>query len=252
VCETKKFFFIQNLNEYLYTVPKGFWEEEPVEAIVLPITDLNSNVTHCIVCGLNARHRYDEDYKSFFESLVNVITKILNTIASLEEERKRAAALAEIDKAKTLFFTNISHEFRTPLTLMLGPLEKALRDDTTTPQNQVRLDVAQRNAMRLLKLVNTLLDFSRIESGKQQANCVLTDITAYTKDLSANFRSVIEKAGLKFIVNAESIIQPVYIDRQMWEKIVFNLLSNAFKYTLEGSIKTKKANTVGIMLQGVP
>jgi signal transduction histidine kinase/ActR/RegA family two-component response regulator len=236
VLELKKILLVERIHDYLESVPKGYWDEEPVEAVILPIADLNTSITHFIVCGLNARHRYDDDYKSFFESLVNIITKILNTIASLEQERKRAEALAEIDKAKTLFFTNISHEFRTPLTLMLGPIEEVLNDSTTNPANANRLALAHRNAMRLLKLVNALLDFSRIESGRQKTNFKLTDIVAFTKNLVSNFRSATEKAGLKLIVKANNNLPAVYVDRDMWEKIVFNLLSNAFKYTLKGSI----------------
>lgn len=154
----------------------------------------------------------------------------LGKARAYEDERKKAAALAEIDKAKTVFFSNISHEFRTPLRLMLSPLEELLNqknDHFSEPEKQ-HIETAQRNAMRLLKLVNTLLDFSRIESGRHQAVFNLVDIVALTKNLAANFRSVIEKAGLKLIVHADSVIQPVYVDRQMWEKIVFNLLSNAF------------------------
>jgi signal transduction histidine kinase len=153
-----------------------------------------------------------------------------------EGERKRIKALEELDKAKTIFFSNISHEFRTPLTLMLGNIEETLNEPGSVPRNLDRMNATHRNAMRLLKLVNTLLDFSRIESGRQKAFYTLTDIVSYTNNLAANFRAVVEKAGLKLIIKADSIIQPVYIDKQMWEKIVFNLLSNAFKYTLDGSI----------------
>lgn len=232
----KKILLIENNKEYLEAAPLDFWGEESVESVILPVIDLDSGISHFIVCGLTARHRYDKDYKSFFESILNIITKTLNTIASFEQERKRAEALAEIDKAKTLFFTNISHEFRTPLTLMLGPLEEGLNDSKTRPENVERMEVAHRNAMRLLKLVNALLDFSRIESGRQKPNFVLTDLVSLTKNLVSNFRSATEKAGLELAVKTDLSPVPVYIDKQMWEKIVFNLLSNAFKYTLRGKI----------------
>jgi len=120
----------------------------------------------------------------------------------------------------------------------LNPLEELLNQ----PKNNLsaieiqNLETTHRNALRLLKLVNTLLDFSRIESGRQQASYALTDLPKLTRNLAANFRSVIEKAGMQLIIKTETVIQPVYVDRQMWEKIVFNLLSNAFKYTLTGSI----------------
>src|SRR5207248_1973094 len=148
-------------------------------------------------------------------------------------------ALAEIDRAKTAFFSNISHEFRTPLTLMLGPLQDALADAATGGVTREYLEVAQRNALRLLKLVNSLLDFSRIEAGRMQAWYEPSDLAAVTRDLASNFRSAIEKAGLCFEVQCEPLAETVYIDRDMWEKIVLNLLSNAFKFTLNGSIAVR-------------
>ncbi|MGB8831977.1 MAG: ATP-binding protein, partial [Candidatus Sulfotelmatobacter sp.] len=164
-------------------------------------------------------------------------TELANARA-YEEERKRAAALAEIDRAKTAFFSNVSHEFRTPLTLMLGPLEDELaeHDNPLPPARHERLETAHRNSLRLLKLVNTLLDFSRIEAGRTQASYEPTDLAAYTTELASVFRSAVEKGGLKLIVNCPPLPEPVYVDREMWEKIVLNLLSNAFKHTFEGKI----------------
>jgi PAS domain S-box-containing protein len=153
-----------------------------------------------------------------------------------EAERRRAEELAELDRAKTAFFSNVSHEFRTPLTLMLGPIEDATADSRLPPDLHDRLTLAQRNATRLQKLVNTLLDFSRIEAGRVQASYVQTDLVALTRDLASTFRSAMEKAGLAFSVECDSLGEPVFVDREMWEKIVLNLLSNAFKFTLEGSV----------------
>src|SRR6185503_16095797 len=164
-------------------------------------------------------------------------TAIANAQA-YQAERKRAEALAEIDRAKTTFFSNVSHEFRTPLTLMLGPLEEALTEAGLLPDVRARLDVAHRNSVRLLKLVNTLLDFSRIEAGRIEAVYERLDLCTLTQELASVFRSAIEKAGLKLVVDCKPPIEtPVYVDREMWEKIVFNLLSNAFKFTFEGEIK---------------
>ena len=155
-----------------------------------------------------------------------------------EEERKRAAALAEIDRAKTAFFSNVSHEFRTPLTLILGPLEDELNECAAPlPQaRRERLETAHRNSLRLLKLVNTLLDFSRIEAGRAQARYEPTDLATRTRELGGVFRSAVEKAGLTLTVDCPPLPEPVYVDPEMWEKIVLNLLSNAFKHTFEGGI----------------
>lgn len=154
-----------------------------------------------------------------------------------EQERRRAEALAEIDRAKTAFFSNVSHEFRTPLTLMLGPIEDMLsRPDGAITVERDELNVVHRSGLRLLKLVNTLLDFSRIEAGRSHPSYESVDLAALTADLASIFRSAIEKAGLRLIIDCRPLSKPVYVDRSMWEKIVMNLLSNAFKFTFEGEI----------------
>jgi signal transduction histidine kinase len=158
----------------------------------------------------------------------------------LEVERRRGEALAEIDRAKTQFFANISHEFRTPLTLMLGPLEEMKRMSAGAVVRQPhypQLDLVHRNGPRLLKLVNTLLDFSRIEAGRVQSVYEATNLAQLTAHLASEFRSAMEKAGLRLVVNAPPLAEPAYVDREMWEKIVLNLLSNAFKFTFEGTIE---------------
>ena len=96
-----------------------------------------------------------------------------------------------------------------------------------------------RNGLRLLRLVNTLLDFSRIEAGRARANYEPTDLATFTAELASTFRSACERAGLRLIVDCPPLPpgEPVYVDRDMWEKIVLNLLSNAFKFTLEGRSK---------------
>ncbi|MFN6483469.1 MULTISPECIES: ATP-binding protein [unclassified Nostoc] len=164
--------------------------------------------------------------------------RLIQEQAARQQERQRAETLAELDRAKTLFFSNISHEFRTPLTLILAPVQDAL-SDSVNPLPGVqreRLELVHRNTMRLLKLVNTLLDFSRIEAGRMEAVYEPTDLAMFTAELASVFRSAIEQAGLRLIVDCPPLPESVYVDRQMWEKIVLNLLSNAFKFTFEGEI----------------
>jgi PAS domain S-box-containing protein len=150
-----------------------------------------------------------------------------------QELRVLNERLQELDRAKTAFFSNVSHEFRTPLTLMLGPLEDELRERPGAPS----LEMAHRNSMRLLKLVNTLLDFSRIEAGRMQAFFEPTDLAAFTTELAGVFRSAIERAGLRLVLDCPKLSEPVYVDREMWEKVVLNLMSNALKFTFEGEIE---------------
>ena len=169
-----------------------------------------------------------------------------------EEEKKRAEALAEIDRAKTLFFSNVSHEFRTPLTLMLGPLEEMIANGGGASEDRrAELELVYRNGLRLQKLVNTLLDFSRIEAGRVQANFEATDLAVATTDIASTFRSAIEKAGLEFVIDCPPLAEPVYVDREMWEKIVLNLLSNAFKFTFEGTIRVQLRETDGLVTLAV-
>ncbi|HEV3193522.1 MAG TPA: histidine kinase dimerization/phospho-acceptor domain-containing protein, partial [Polyangiaceae bacterium] len=155
-----------------------------------------------------------------------------------EEERRKAEALAEIDRAKTAFFSNVSHEFRTPLTLILGPIEDALAR-SAGGLNGESLQAVHRSALRLLRLVNSLLDFSRIEAGRLQPSFEPTDLASLTVGLAGSFRSLIESAGLKFLVDCPPLAAQVHVDRAQWEKIVLNLLSNAFKFTFEGEIAVR-------------
>ncbi|MGZ6143556.1 MAG: ATP-binding protein, partial [Myxococcales bacterium] len=215
---------------------------EPIEAaLVLPITrPALPRPYGLLMVGLSPRLELDGDYRSFLELVAEHVATAVANARAYDEERKRAQSLAELDRAKTAFFGNVSHEFRTPLTLMLAPLDDLLRDaDRLDPRDREELAVVRRNGQRLLKLVNTLLDFSRIEAGRVQASYEPTDLAAVTADLASVFRSAIERAGLQLTVDCEPPGTPVFVDRDMWEKIVFNLLSNAFKFTLQGRIAVR-------------
>lgn len=216
------------------------YPESVREAFVLPINV--SGLQHPIgllVAGVSPRREPDAPYRTFYQTLRDGVTNALTNARAYEEERKRAEALAEIDRAKTVFFSNVSHEFRTPLTLMLGPVEEMLTgsDSEVSPRAKGQLEIVNRNGLRLLRLVNTLLDFSRIEAGRVRATYQPTDLAAYTADLASVFRAAIERAEMCLLVTCEPLPQPVYVDRAMWEQIVLNLVSNAFKFTLAGEIK---------------
>ena len=162
------------------------------------------------------------------------------------EIARQRAELAELDELKTRFFANISHEFRTPLTLMMGPLEDALaQSEGLSAPNREQLELAHRNSLRLLKLVNTLLDFSQIEAGRIRASYEPVDLSALTADLASVFRSAVERGEMKLLVDCVPLSQQVYVDREMWEKIVLNLISNAFKFTFEGEIEVSLREVVG-------
>ena len=239
VIQNVKAIQVDELGKIFETFNCGPYPEAPHQALIFPITlPGTTHNNYLLVTGVSSRRNLDEKYLLFYELLAEAIKNALAKARAYEEERKKSEALAEIDKAKTVFFSNISHEFRTPLTLMLGSLEELLNKRTgeIAVSDKEAIETSHRNAMRLLRLVNNLLDFSRIEAGKVQAQYQLTDLAKYTTGLASNFRSVVEAAGLNFQVKTDAVIQPVYIDKEMWEKIVLNLLSNAFKYTLKGSI----------------
>ena len=214
----------------------AFWSEPIVEVVVAPVAVAGEERPAAfLVTGANPRRRVDATYRSFFELAAGHIGTAFAMARAYDGERRRAQALAEIDRAKTAFFSNVSHEFRTPLTLMLGPLEDALAA-AEAPDQRERLNLAHRNALRLLRLVNALLDFSRIEAGRVRATFRPTDLAALTADLASSFRSAVEKAGLRLAVDTPPLSAPAYVDREMWEKVVLNLVSNAFKFTHLGEI----------------
>jgi signal transduction histidine kinase len=206
------------------------------KALVLPIVQrADADPIGVLVSGISPRLILDDGYRDSLTLFASQIGAAVASARALEEAKARAEALAELDRAKTMFFSNVSHEFRTPLTLLLGPLQEA----TASADGALRgddLHAAYRNAQRLLKLVNTLLDFSRIEAGRVEAVFQPTDLGAVTADLASAFRSATERAGIQLVVDCRPLPEPVYVDLDMWEKIVLNLLSNAFKFTFAGSI----------------
>jgi signal transduction histidine kinase/DNA-binding response OmpR family regulator len=217
-------------------IPTGAWHRAPAEVALIPIAASGEGGgAGVLAVGLNPFRKFDDDYRGFLELVAGQISAGIANAQAYEQERRRAEALAELDRAKTAFFSNVSHEFRTPLTLMLGPLDEALSQPAAA-QTRPLLEVAQRNGQRLLKLVNTLLDFARIEAGRTQASYEPTDLAAFTAELASNFRSACERAGLALEVDCPPLAETAYVDREMWEKIVLNLLSNAFKFTLNGGI----------------
>ena len=225
----------------LGALPEGPWGAAPSAVVVAPVRKPGQGeLTAILVAGVSARKRLDADYRSFFELVAQQIGTGVSAARAYEEERRRAEALAELDKAKTTFFSNISHEFRTPLTLLLGPIEEVLERGSEVPADvSEQLRMAHRNGLRLQKMVNALLDFSRLEAGRAQALYEATDLGRLTIELASTFRSVMESAGLAFTVACEDLGEEVWVDREMWEKVVLNLLSNAFKFTLQGGVTVR-------------
>ena len=230
---------INDVGQRIGTAALGPCPEPPSAALALPIIRPGADRPAAIfIAGISPRLPMNEAYRTFYDLLASGVTTAVANAGAFDDARRRAKALAELDRAKTAFFSNVSHEFRTPLTLMLGPIEDALAasSEPLPPLQRERLEVVQRNGLRLERLVNSLLDFSRIEAGRVRAAYEPTDLADFTADLASNFRSACESAGLELYVDCPPLGEPAFVDRSMWEKVVLNLLSNAFKFTFEGRI----------------
>ena len=250
VVKERQIEIVAHLEQRFSELPRSDQGAATHTAIVLPLgAPEQPRVYGFVIFGTSPHRVLDEGYRSFFELAAAQVATAIRNARAYQDERRRAEALAEIDHAKTAFFANVSHEFRTPLTLMLGPVEDGLADTAhpLPPEQRERQELVRRNALRLQKLVNTLLDFARIEAGRAQASFVPTDLGALTADLASSFRSAVENASLELLVECHHLPESVYVDPAMWEKIVLNLLSNAFKFTFAGTIRV----TLGLTGHGV-
>lgn len=222
-------------------LPTGAWQEPPTQALVVPLVQQGAPPLGFIVAALNRYRPLDDAYRGFVELVAGHIAAGVSSARSYRAQQERAEALAELDRAKTTFFSNISHEFRTPLTLILGPVDELRARPGLDQRAYEELELVHRNGLRLAKLVNTLLDFSRIQAGRMRAHFEPVELSAFTADLASVFRSAIERAELTFTVDCPALDAPVYLDREMWEKVVLNLLSNALKFTFKGTIEVRVA-----------
>jgi PAS domain S-box-containing protein len=223
-------------------LPTGDWDVPPTQALCLPLPATTSDRPYgFLVVGVNPFRPVDDGYRDFLGLIAGQLAASITDARALEFERSRAETLAELDQAKTDFFTNVSHEFRTPLTLLLGPAEDALSDDAHPLQGRQRerVEVVLRNGQRLLKLVNTLLDFSRLESGRVEARFEPTDLALHTRELASMFETAAARLGLELVLDCRPLPGPVHVDRDLWAKIVLNLVSNALKFTFEGRITVR-------------
>ncbi len=211
----------------------------PKSLNVMPIRlGFKDEVSGFLIMGISPHQPFNEAYKSFLKLILTQVQTVITSALAQENANILSIELAKVDRAKTAFFSNISHEFRTPLTLLLGPLEEALQtiQDGKAIVAGEDLESAHRNALRLLKLVNSLLDFSRVEAGRVDAHFEATDLSTYTRELVAQFETVFERGGVSLEVDVEPLNGFVNVDRELWEKILFNLLSNAFKFTFDGTV----------------
>ncbi|HJQ00338.1 MAG TPA: ATP-binding protein [Jatrophihabitans sp.] len=214
----------------------------PTDMLLLPLrpagllTDLG-----VLVIGRNPYRRIDDNFLTFVQLLARHISVALTDVLAYDAERRRSQALSEADEAKSRFLQDVSHEFRTPLTMLTGPLGTVLTDPRVVLPDELRasLELSQRAVLRLRGMVDALLEFARAEYGGLEPRLVNTDLAVFVRDLASMFSSVVSSAGLDLQVDTGSVTEPVQVDRAMMAHIVSNLLSNAVKFTIEGSISVR-------------
>jgi signal transduction histidine kinase len=227
------------------------WNSPPTRMAVLPIPSGATGAPggFCIV-GLNPHAPYDSKYLDFLQMLAGHLGDSLSAAHVYQREEARAKALVALDEAQTTYFGNVSLELRTPLTLMLGPLEEVLSGGhgSLTDGQLASLGMIRRNGMQLLKLVNEVLHFARDQSERLHALFEPVNLASLTVQVAASFEWIARRASIRFTVECEELDQPVYVDRDVWSRIVLNLLSNAFKYTPAGEISVRLRKDNGVQL----
>jgi signal transduction histidine kinase len=212
-------------------------EVVPQHAVGLPIARRgDAGLAGILIAGANPMRPLEES-RTFHTLIAGHLETAVSNAEAKQFERERSLALAELDQAKTIFFSNVSHELRTPLTLLLAPLDEVLASNKLDSSDREGLELARRGGGRLQKLVNSLLEFSRIEAGRIEAAYEPMDLAALTSDLASMFRSAFERSGITLTIDCDPLPEPVYVDRDKWEKVVLNLLSNALKFTFAGEVR---------------
>ena len=241
---------IDNVEHFIVGGEMRTPEVRPQQALALPVSNPGGeHLAAILVAGVNPMRPLEES-RAFHELIANHLETAISNARAKQHVRERAHALAELDRAKTVFFSNISHELRTPLTLMLGPLDDVLAHTTLEEADRNLIEIARRGGARLLKLVNSLLEFSRIEAGRIEASYEATDLAALTTDLASVFRSAFQRGDVTLTLDCPKLPEDAYVDRDMWEKIVLNLVSNAFKFTMKGEVRvTQRARDGHIELE---
>ena len=241
---------VQGIQRRFDWVPKGAWPTPPLDAVAVALPGpADARPVGFMVVGVNHYRPVDDVYRGFIGTIAQRLGAGVTNARSYAAEHERAEQLAALDRAKTAFFSNVSHEFRTPLTLMLAPLEDALQSHSALAADQ--LELVHRNGLRLLKLVNALLDFSKLESGQLRANFRPVDAAALTAELVGTFSDACERAGLTLAVRSAHLPDEVYLDPDLWERVVLNLVSNAFKVTVSGGIRVSISAENGMLALSV-
>lgn len=236
---TRRPVIVADCSALIAGYPLRVWDQLPESAIVIPI--MNDSVAEVppviLVLGLNLRRRFDDDYEGFCHLLRAQLASGVAAVRSFEAERARLNEMAALDKARTKMYSTISHETKTPLSMILLAVNDMLDQESSGPKKQLMITI-RRHASRISRLVDSLMDVSKLEAGRLQGSFRCMPLGTYTRDLAALFRTAIERGGVTYEVDCDTS-GFAYIDEAYWEKIVCNLISNAAKYTISGYIKVK-------------
>lgn len=214
--------------------------EAPRRAIAFPLVVPGERRPRAVfVVAANPRQALDGAQRTFLEFVAGHVTTAIANLETERIERERLAAMEALDRQKSQFFADASHELRTPLALILGPIESILHEQRgqLPPDLSEPLLMACRNAQRMKRLVNSMLDFARIEAGAAAASLAPVDLSALTLGIAAMFRSAFGASGVEFAATVPAQPVSALADPEMWEKIVVNLLSNALKFTPAGRVE---------------
>ncbi|GAA5932140.1 uncharacterized protein JCM15063_001133 [Sporobolomyces koalae] len=247
---------VDDLGDLVDSLDERGWDTRPKSAIVIPIRiDTEASAPSAvIVLGVNPMaKRLAENplMKTFFDLISRHIAIGLFAVLAAEQDRRRAEELLSLDRAKSSFFSSVSHDLRTPLTLILSPLGDLLEPAQRRllhPNHAEKLVLVQKSATRLLNMVNKLLDFSSVENGRMSFRFTPVRIGNLTRELASLFVDAMEKAGIDYTLECDedpADAQPIYLSPDLWEKIMMNILGNALKYTQRGSIAVKLKSTRG-------
>lgn len=234
---TRQCIVVENCRDLIKDYPIRVWDELPISAIVVPIcSDSSTEIPESVlILGLNIRRPFDADYDSWVHVIRSHLASAHTSVKAVEAEKKRLDDQARMEKAKTAWFRGAAHDLRSPLALVSGPLDDVLHTDLSSKQ-KTSLTTAKRNVDRLMRLVDSLMDFSRLEAGKVEGRFVPTELSPFLSDLANLFRPAIERQGIDLIVDLQPSDTMVYVDPTLFETVISNLLGNAMKYTESGQI----------------
>ncbi len=202
----------------------------PKALLAVPLL-AESAITGCIMLQHGQNRQWQKDEVTLSLAVANQAAVAVQQANLYQKSRHQAEQLLELDQQKNAFFQNISHEFRTPLTLTIGPLESAVERNEGLDAEQSK--IALRNSRRLLRLVNQLLDLQRLDAGKMQPTFRPCDFAVFANEVVEAFQTYCERKQITLITEINACL-PVYLDIEKFDKVLYNLLSNAMKFTPAG------------------